>query len=572
MSRVGSGEPSKGSKAVRLGRDLVLLLGILAVFAFVTLVFFWQWIPYLDSALIGPPEDNMQDFWNTWYASVARDSDFFFTELLRFPEGTPLYYHSFTYPKVLAIAMLSKVVGTDLSTLILLQNLSLLVSFPVAALGAFYLVRHFTGGVAGAWIGGFVFAFNPSHVQHVLHHAHVSSIEFIPFFVLSYLLALERRSALWLGLAIAFYALSALSSWYHLFYLAYFIGFHALYTSIRERAFPRGWELLAPVACGVGAAVLLSPLLVPMVTAAAGGGSEYTALGTDRFVADVAAYVAFPPVHLLAALGEPIYRNLSGNAWEATVYLGLVNIGVMGWLFLRSQTKDRALLSYVFWGMVVFCVFASGDTLRVLGHRTLPMPGALLAQLPFFENVRTPSRAILFVYLFLAIGVGQAATLAWREHSRLLRRSGLVALAVLMALDFYPARAEMTPVSCSRGLTMIGDDPEGGFGVLNLPSGRPAAYNESNVYMFQQATCHGRPILQGNTSRNVVVSLRDRLEVNDVEAQRRQLSGARVKYIVINHPAGELFSWRPEDGLQDEYLRTYPVVYNDSEMTVLRVY
>jgi hypothetical protein len=51
----------------------------------------------------------------------------FFTNLIRFPEGTPLYYHSFAYPKVFAVALLSKVAGTNVPTLLFLQNMSLLI-------------------------------------------------------------------------------------------------------------------------------------------------------------------------------------------------------------------------------------------------------------------------------------------------------------------------------------------------------------------------------------------------------------------------------------------------------------
>ena len=57
---------------------------------------------------------NMQDFWNTSYAVVASHPDgFFFTNLIRFPEGTLLYYHSFAYPMVFAIGVLSKFFGTE---------------------------------------------------------------------------------------------------------------------------------------------------------------------------------------------------------------------------------------------------------------------------------------------------------------------------------------------------------------------------------------------------------------------------------------------------------------------------
>ena len=205
-----------------------------------------------------------------------------------------------------------------------------------------------------------------------------------------------------------------------------------------------------------------------------GDGSHFGLCGGDRvddFVADVSGYVVFPPVHLLGGLTEDIYSRLTGNPWEATVYLGLVNLVVMAWLCLCAKQKDSGLLTYVLSGMAVFCVFASGASLHVLGKSTIPMPDALLSELPFFANLRTPSRAIVFVYLFLAIGIGHAASLVWQHRHRPPVRWGLVAVAALMVLDFYPFHLAMTPVSCPPGLALIRDDPERDFGILNLPGG-----------------------------------------------------------------------------------------------------
>jgi hypothetical protein len=56
----------------------VVFIGLFALFAVMTAGLFWQWMPHLHSALIGPPEDDMQDFWNTWYATVAKNPDSFF--------------------------------------------------------------------------------------------------------------------------------------------------------------------------------------------------------------------------------------------------------------------------------------------------------------------------------------------------------------------------------------------------------------------------------------------------------------------------------------------------------------
>jgi hypothetical protein len=64
-----------------IANHLVALVGrfaLFSLFAVTTVILFWQWMPHLHSALIGPPEDNMQDFWNTWYTAVARKPTSFF--------------------------------------------------------------------------------------------------------------------------------------------------------------------------------------------------------------------------------------------------------------------------------------------------------------------------------------------------------------------------------------------------------------------------------------------------------------------------------------------------------------
>jgi hypothetical protein len=308
-----------------------------------------------------------------------------------------------------------------------------------------------------------------------------------------------------------------------------------------------------------------------MVRIGISGGSVYLP-GADRHVADVFAYAAFPPFHALGALSAAINWRIvaESNEWEATVYLGLINVALLGWLWLKGCREDRKILAYLLTGMAVFCVFASGDVLHAVGHRVIPMPGNLLSHLPFFRNVRTPSRAIVFVYLFLAIGVGLAVAQLWKQPPRRIGRWAVAIVAALVVVDFLPVRPlALTPFVCSPGLTLIRDDPEHDFGVLDLPK---TAYVPDNLYMSQQL-CHGRPITGGNTSRNLVLSLRDRLATHDLEVQRRQLIGANVKYIVLNYqPMGFPLRWLPQDGSPQAYQSFYKLVYASSDLSVLRVY
>ncbi|MEI9989160.1 MAG: hypothetical protein WDM86_03895 [Rhizomicrobium sp.] len=544
---------------------MALFATVFGLYALATVLIFWPWVAHLSASLIGPPEDNLQDLWNTWYAAAGHaPGRFFATNLLRFPEGTPLIYQSFAYPQVALVVLLSRIFGTGLHTLVALQNATLLLSFPLAGLGAFYLVRHFARGTAGGLIGGFVFAFNPSHVAHVMHHAHVSSIEFLPFFALAYLLALERRSYAWLAAAVAFFALSALSSWYYLFYCAYFVAFHLLYLRVRDHAWPRGWNLIAPALCLAATGLLLAPWLVPMIAAAQPGIYD---TGANTYVADLAAYVAFPPEHVLAGFSRGLYARLTGYPWEATVYLGLVNLAILAWLCWQRGLRRTSPAFYVIFGMAMFALLASGEALHVGGTVTpLHLLDVALDKLPFFANVRTPSRAIVFVYLFLSIGIGLAVALAL-EHRQRIWRAGAAVAAVLIVLDFYPAHLAATPIACPPGVSVLERDGEQGFGVLNLPFG----YVEDNVYMFEQI-CHGRPMVDGNTSREMANTLIYRLSMTDLNRQRGQLARAHVKYILLHHPRNGLFAWSPALPPPAQFLKTYRAVYDAPDMTVLRVY
>lgn len=541
-------------------------------FTVLTILFFWPLLGHLSSTLIGPAEDNMQDFWNSWHAATAHGwRDLVFTNRIRYPEGTSLSYHSFAWPQVATVMLLGSVFGTSLANLILFQNLTLLASFPLSAIAMFLLARHLLGACAGrnagAVLAGFIFAFNPWHVAQVMHHAHVATIEFLPLFVLFYLRSLEERSYRCLAGAIGMMALSALSCWYYLFYALYFMAFEFVYRWNRQlrrnpgRKWPDTWMLAAPAFCLGGSLLLLSPWLIPMVSARA---PAYP--GTNAFVADVLALVAFPPTHLLARLGENIYARLTGNPWEATVYLGLANLAVLAWAMARKTEADKPLLNYALCGMLLFLVLAAGETLHIGGHVTgLVLPDFVLAQMPFFANVRTPARALVMVYMFLGLGLAQACVMGVR-HFAATRRPALVLAAMVILLDFMPTNLVATPMRCSRALDVVANDPDS-FGVLDLPRG----YVAGNIAMAQSA-CHGRPIVVGETSRKLGVTLADRLATDDLALQQRQLTTARVKYIVLRRSSDDTLAWPEADGRFDDYLRTYKPVSADDETVVLRVY
>jgi hypothetical protein len=262
-----------------------------------------------------------------------------------------------------------------------------------------------------------------------------------------------------------------------------------------------------------------------------------------------------------------LYARFSGYPWEETAYLGFINLAVLTWWCLRAGFSRDLLSSWVVLGMLTFGLLASGEALHVAGTVTLlHLPDVMLDKLPFFANVRIPSRAIVFVYLFMSIGIGLAAALAWEQRRQALR-VGVVVVALLVALDFYPANLQTTPVTRSPGLAVLRADPGKGFGVLNLPFG----YVEENSYMLEQIH-HGHPMLGGVTAREMATTLVNHLSLQDLARQREQLTQARVKYILLHHPAKGLYAWSKDLAPEAAFLRAYAKVYDGSDMTVVRVY
>jgi hypothetical protein len=549
-----------GRAAFRVPRWLVALAG----FTLLTAIVFWPWLAHVSTALIGPPEDNMQDLWNSWHAAHASGwRDFFFTTDIRWPQGTALSYHSFNYPQVAAVALLAKIFGGDFAAIVALHNLTVLASFPLAGMAMYLLARHLLGDVAhrdaAAALAGFIFAFNPWHVAMAMHHAHVSGIEFLPLFVLCYLRALESHSYRWLAGAAAFVALSALCCWYFLFYALYFTGFHILYLRVHDGRWPRGWSLAAPALCFGGAALLLAPWLIPMMIGGRDPSLYYS--GGNTFVADLAAFFAFPPTHALGRLGAGVYRAMTSNPWEGTVYLGLANCAVIGAALAR---KGARVMAWALSGAAFFAVLAGGEALHINGWVSpIHLPDVILSHLPFFANVRTPARAMVFVFLFLGLGVAQGLVLLAKRPAA---RPWAVLAVLLILLDFWPTHLAATPAICPQGLQAIAADPAR-VGVLDLPLG----YGEANAYMMLSA-CHGHPTVQGVVARFTSTALMDRLETRDLSAQKRQLAAAHVKYVVLHKPQGTLFRWNRRDGDRNEYSHVYRVINDSPGMTVLRVY
>lgn len=534
--------------------------------------YFLAYLPYLSTSLIGPPGDNMQDFWNLWYSQRVWDGgghDFFFTRLVRYPEGVPLYYHTFAYSDLALIFLLRKLLflSNSLSILLVLHNSVLLASLYFSALGAFYLARVFTRNTVSALFAGFIFGFSPFHLAHFLTHMHVATIEFLPFFVLCFLKAVETGQKRYLAGSILFYLLNALSSWYFLVYCGYFLLFYYVYQAVTQKKLLLRRELWAVGANLAGVAILLAPILLPMIRSGWGNPDVYAG-GSGDFVADALAYFIPDPYHLLTTAGRGIYAHFSGFMDETRVYLGLVNLALFAGAWWMGRRGKIPATTFLLAGVLVFMMFASGPFLHVYGHKVIALPTLLLDSLPLVSNMRTSARAAVFVYLFFGIGAGLGLDqiihwCRWRRRSLLL---WVAPICLLAFVDFYPRGLSRTIIAQPLAYAVLAADKDADFGVLDLPRG----YLQGNSYMLYQ-TFHGRPIVSATLSRRITRTLMDQLETEDMAAQKQQLANAKVKYIFIH---GDAFARHNPGETVDlaAYGKTYPVAYYNDVCVVFRVY
>ncbi len=261
-------------------------------------------------------------------------------------------------------------------------------------------------------------------------------------------------------------------------------------------------------------------VLVPAAAAFAMGLAPLAAQAYDLWLAG--GYVAppfywrsSPPgIDLLAPiLGNPfhplwggpaagLHRALDIDLTEGTAWIGVVP-AVLLCLAWRCRETRRAAGAWLATG-AVFLLWSLGPFLTVLGTNVgLVLPHAFLRMLPILSNARTPGRALVVVFLVLAVVAAIAAADAGRRWGRW--RTGLTAVLLAgVVLDYLAAPFPLQRLDRPAIYETLARQPGEGT-VLELPVG--VAGDLAGVrglwdprVLFYQSV-HGRPLVGGAVSR-----------------------------------------------------------------------
>ncbi len=541
------------------------------IYASLIFLFFYPYINDLDTEIIGDVTDAYQDFWNTWYTHRALSSDpgsFFSTKLLYYPEGASLLHHSFAYSNTVLIYGIIKTFALTPSNAVLLalHNSALLLSYFLGSVGGYLLCKYLTRNNFASFVAGFIFAFSPFHHVHFVGNVHIATIQYLPFFVLFFLRSIENNNFKDIIGAAIFFVLCALSSWYYLVYNLLFLSFYTIWYGFKQKQI-LPWKVIVPtsIICGITIAIL-SPLIYAMAVEASNHPKAYN-IGHRKSIVDLSAFFVFYPFHGLNWIAESAGLDIRGNITTKTAYLGLVNLTILAWYWRHREAKHKQTLSLAAWGTLFFMLWGFGTWLHILGTRLpIPMPHLISQHIPLIANLRIPSRAMAFVYLFFGIMCGIAVSHFIKTRSRTLITTIIL---LLIMFDFYPTRITQGEIRLPEAYEIIRQDEDSKFGILEIPS----SYTQGNRHMMYQ-TFHGKKIMSGSVSRKIRKTLIDNMIWDSLENQSQLLQSYNIKYIVIDKTKSALLdNYISKYGKSVAYYRNfYNVIYEDGIHTVIKTY
>lgn len=500
--------------------------------------------------------DAIQHTWNFWWTQRALSSGRlpFATELLYYPEGAPLYRHTLGPALTLSLAPVTAFAGP-----VAAYNLALLLGVASAGYAVFLLARYGAGHDMCAWIAGALVAASPFLAMKLqVSHLNLLYVGWLALLLFAALRLAETREGRYALLGAVSLAGVAYTDWY----LALCAGCLllswvavSLWRTPRPLSLVRSYTRMGLLAF-LGIAPLLLGLWMTRKRYAPFSPSQRASwqVGVEGYSAD-AVGLFFP------SLLQPHWRGVA----EALTAPLVASVPVIegwyiaaGWTLLGLAAVGVWRYGYARWRLLIVAavgwLFSLGPEMRIAGVQTgIPMPYALLQQLPLLEGGRRPNLFALICILVAAMFAAQG--LRW-----LLERSGrwryvLLAGVVLVAgVELWPPPRQPAVIEAPTIYAAIASRPGP---VVDVPVGSDI---EARTLLHQMA--HGQPILRGYLARppdyptlehNPLVrslALLEPLPTRDIVAlDNVALEGMqcfyRFRHVVVERPlvASESRSW-----------------------------
>jgi hypothetical protein len=430
-------------------------------------------------------------------------------------------------------------------------NLAILFSFVLAGLCAYFLVYHITNDFFASVYSGVIYSFLPYHFARAWQHPSLAQIQYFPLLLLSLFLLKEKSNRASVALLVLSLALSALSSYYYLYFSLIIIGVYAMFIVIIEKRNSLHTLKLLLI-CLVLACILLMPLLYPILKTSLSPHKTVSMVagGYIRPFEDLFAQSARPLSYLLPASVHPLFGRfterfvgspLYGMSFtEHTLYLGLTPffmafIAFRQWRRRRKGPVENRASAYIgFFALLALMAWLfSQPPWWKIGGLKLYMPSVFMYRV--FPMFRAYCRFGIVVMLAIAVlaGIGLALIRAKCRSSRIKAFIVVVACAaVLFEFWNYPPLKTINVSSVPAAYLWLKKQP-GDFIIAEYPLDTESP---NELYKFHQ-TVHEKMIINGTIPKTFAHRFAQSIAQLSNIRTTATLYRMGVKYVVIHREA-----------------------------------
>lgn len=563
--------------------EAVILASVL--YLIISLAMFWPASINFRSTVVNGTGDVLQTLWALWfvpYSTFVLGHSPYHTNLVYYPVGANLVAD--------ALSPLAGILFAPFQSISLQAeyNIIFFLGFALSGVFAFLLAEHITKNRYASFLGGLIYAFSPFHIAHAYTGLDWTTIEFIPLFVLFFLLMIESGKK-------KYAAFAALS-----FVLLTFMG------DIEQGIIAASFMIISVVALSClrpssmlnkKTAMNLALLVVSILLI----GSPFfifvfqnlpSSFALANQNADINHNLAFSDSLLSFLLPSP-YNGLF--KWLSSGYSGMYpavseDVSYIGYsiLFLSAyavyrkykEGKIRDIAHWLVVGVIAFLLalgpyLAIPSTGNAVHVTSIPMPFLFYRRIPAFNVIREPGRfdVILTITLSVLASIGFSSLMEKKRCAR--RQMAYAALFSLLILIEY--NGMLLSSSAEKLLFMSPSVPSvynqigalgGNFSVLVLP---PLDTTYAATAMYYQ-TAMKKPLIGGYISRWNFTQFLSVENIPLAASSTYLLEGKGLSYV---YPIEENYT-----NLTLAMLRTYNVsyvsvidsAYNYSQKQVLLAY
>lgn len=570
--------------------------------AFLAILYTFPLITNRSSMFYGFPWDSLGGIWNFWWLqfSYLNNISFYTHTYLSYPSGHNLSNNPYPY--------LFNFIGfllTYFTNEVAAFNIIKLISFPILAVTAYFLISYITEHRTISAIVGLVYAFSPFHVIHNM--AHFANLYWLPLVVL-FLLKLLReggyRNAILFGL---FWGFTFIDNAYYAYFLGLFVPVFISAAILNEEVRGNLIRIVFLKNFLISFLVFLFivfPMMYPMIKGifSPQGSQIVSAYGGNRAFSDLFVFSAKPLDYLIPSKHNPFLgwlipdfgmSPLKGHRYtEHTLYLGYSLLFLGGYAFycalrkkgqLAVNSKDRHTI-YLFFIVAIIAAILSAppfiplgkyhidiQTREIFADYKIYLPQYFLYKIfPMFRvYARMGAVVLLAVSVLAAFGLREILARINTQKMRYLFLS-LFSLIIFIEYAEFPS-FRLTKVKEPEVYKWLASQ-SGQFPVVEYPLGASDDPYTTYEYAFYQRI-HKKYLVNGAASGTAADEFRK--EVMDISKEEAvdKLTNIGIKYIIIHkdkYTKGN--EYVPLDWLtQPPRNKLFPLEYNDGKIPNLPI-